>query len=351
MRLAVFVAIALSGCAAALVPRETSAPDATAPRIRMPGPGAARGLVAARSNAACEACHVEEARAWRGSLHQRAHLEPTYQRALAIEPLPFCRSCHAPEADPSSDPPAELGELGVSCVTCHVTDGPVLAAPRPGVRAERAPHAIVRDARFASGEACASCHEFPFPGKRGRNASELMQSTAREHGASNEASTPCAGCHMPQVAGRRDHRFLGSRDEAFVRSAARISAERLDARRVAITLVPEAPGHAFPTGDLFRRIEISAEAAGPDDMVLGSATKILARHWDLRPGQASRTLSHDDRLGREPVVVTLDVGEAGEGRDLVWRVAYQRVAHLTGADATSAEIDGEIVLDEGRLGP
>jgi hypothetical protein len=39
------------------------------------------------------------------------------------------------------------------------------------------------------------------------------------------------------------------------------------------------------------------------------------------------------------------------GRDIVWRVAYQRVAHPNGIDARDAEIDGEVTLAGGRLQP
>jgi hypothetical protein len=106
-----------------------------------------------------------------------------------------------------------------------------------------------------------------------------------------------------------------------------------------------------PTGDLFRRLELSAEAAGPDEMSLGSAVRYLARHWELRPRQVGRALVRDDRVGERAVEIDLDVGPPAVGRDIVWRVAYQRVAHPNGIDARDAEIDGEITLAGGRLRP
>ena len=39
--------------------------------------------------------------------------------ALQREPIPFCRGCHAPEANATM--PTVATELGVACVTCHVT--------------------------------------------------------------------------------------------------------------------------------------------------------------------------------------------------------------------------------------
>ena len=74
------------------------------PRMPGPAPQAARPGDIALENARCEGCHADIAREWRASMHAQASVDPVYQRALAIEPLPFCRGCHAPEADPSRAP-------------------------------------------------------------------------------------------------------------------------------------------------------------------------------------------------------------------------------------------------------
>ena len=72
----------------------------------MPGPARGRGRPgAAAVNALCEGCHEEVAREWRGSLHRRAYVDRSFAESLAREPDPFCRGCHAPEADPQSPPP------------------------------------------------------------------------------------------------------------------------------------------------------------------------------------------------------------------------------------------------------
>lgn len=58
-------------------------------------------------------------------MHQQAWTDPVFLGAYAIEPLPFCRGCHAPMADISnSNDPARL--LGVGCVTCHVAGEDIL---------------------------------------------------------------------------------------------------------------------------------------------------------------------------------------------------------------------------------
>jgi hypothetical protein len=325
---------------------------AQAVAIAMPRPGRARLDAAVRANEACEACHADVAAEWRGSLHQRADLEPAYRRAFEIEPLPFCRSCHAPEADPHREESASLAELGVGCVTCHLgaDDDRVLAAPREGLVSERAPHPVVRDPRFAAVEACAGCHEFPFPGLRPAGPETLMQSTVREHASSAARDRPCAECHMPRLEGtRRAHGFVASRSPEVVRSAVDVRVERRG-DLVRIELHPRVSGHAFPTGDLFRRVEIAIEALGPDRLVLAREQRYLARHFELSPGAVGRRLAHDDRVHDEPRVVAFSMPEHAT-RELAFRVAYQRVAHPLDAGSEHALVEGEIVLAEGILAP
>ncbi|EYF07768.1 multiheme c-type cytochrome [Chondromyces apiculatus] len=332
----------------------------------MPTPARARLEAAVVVNLSCERCHADVAQEWRGSLHHAANTEPAYRRAFAIEPLPFCRSCHAPEAVPTEVESSLVGGLGVGCVTCHVTgDGAgelarnaafgvaVLAAPWRGAgKPPDAPHGVVREARFGGAEACAGCHEFAFPTARGGGVESLMQSTITEHRASAAAGQSCASCHMPAgKTGRRSHGFVGSRDEAFVRSAVTVTARRMSATRVAVTLTPANSGHAFPTGDLFRRLSVSAEALGPDEMVMGEQERFLTRHFVLRPGQIGRRLVADDRVHGEAVVVELEVGPGGVGRTIGWQVAYQRVAHPNGVDERTATIEGEVRVASGRLPP
>src|SRR5688572_9202237 len=118
---------------------------------RMPGPWPVRpkgALVdAVQMNTRCEGCHADIAQEWRDSLHSHAYSNPEFQSALAIEPLPFCRGCHAPEANPVATTDVALQRLGVACVSCHVVDGAVLAAPTE----KRSPeHALLRSAAFAT---------------------------------------------------------------------------------------------------------------------------------------------------------------------------------------------------------
>jgi hypothetical protein len=312
----------------------------------MPGPAAGRGLAAVRRNAACERCHEVEAREWRGSLHHLADTDRAYRESFALEPLPFCRGCHAPEADPDREEAPAVAALGVGCVTCHETrEGEVLAAASSEPSAS--PHPVRRSARFGGDAACASCHEFAFPG---RSLGPAMQSTVSEHRASPRADTPCAGCHMPRApSGRRNHAFAASRDEGSLRGATRVEARRTSARRVTISLSPVALGHDFPTGDLFRRIVVSVAPSGQGR---GGAERVLGRRFRLDATGDGKVASGDDRVNAgAPKLVEVELGEEAIGRPVEWSVTYERVAHPEGLDGGAAEVEARTVLAHGELPP
>ncbi|MFO0614976.1 MAG: multiheme c-type cytochrome [Polyangiaceae bacterium] len=339
----------------------TSAPSA-APGTPLPMPGPERGRLGAavKENAECVRCHADVAAEWSASLHHTSDTEPAYRVSFDIEPLPFCRSCHAPEAIADRDEPDDVRELGVGCVTCHVTEpGAVLAAPRAAGASmgsplgpyERAPHRVIRDARFASGGACAGCHEFAFPGREVRSVEDLMQGTMAEHAASSRREQACADCHMPAASSgsappRRSHRFTTSRDAEQVRRAVEIRAERVDDTHVLVSLLPDQLGHAFPTGDLFRRVEISAWVA---DDPSNKAVRFLARHFGAEAAGMGRKLLSDDRVRDGGAKILLELGAASAGKPVAWSVRYQRVAHPNGIDERDATLEGELELASGTL--
>ncbi|WP_437942009.1 multiheme c-type cytochrome [Sorangium sp. So ce341] len=332
---------------------------------RMPGPEPPRNLDPVAVNRDCERCHAEIAREWRGSKHQRAYVDAPFQAALAKEPLPFCRGCHAPEARPARPPPRERAELGVACVTCHVVDGAPLAAPMQAGEDQGArrpvPHPVLRDPRFASAAACGGCHEFTFPDGAARRAPEPMQLTLTEHAASAYAGVPCARCHMPLTgdgpSAHRSHAFASSRDPEAARGALRVEAQRTSPTAARITLRTARVGHAFPTGDLFRRLEVRAEILGDDHAVIASARRFLGRRFAETPGPLgahARTTVSDDRPGApalagRPVVVEFDLGPAAERLPIHYEVVYQRVAHASDGREDEAVIESEVSLIRGSL--
>jgi len=322
----------------------------------LPGPSPrGRGVSeAARLNAGCEGCHAPIAAEWRASLHSRSHTDEAYQRAYAREPLRFCQGCHAPEADTSRAVPEAAAQLGVACVTCHVVEGELLGATTPSSN-RAAPHAVVRDARLDGNAACATCHEFEFPDRSARRVPELMQSTLSEHARSAQSDRPCASCHMPLRddggAPHRSHAFLGGHDPDLVKSAVDVAAERRG-DSVRVTLAPRELGHAFPTGDLFRRLEVTAEAIGPEWQVSASQRRYLTRHWQREKspfGLVVRRAVQDDRPLASAVQVDLPLGSAAAHLPIAWRVAYQRVEHPRSDHEDDSQLEGEIELANGTL--
>lgn len=302
-------------------------------------------------------CHTEEAAEWHRSEHRTSFSDPVFQRALALEPSPFCVGCHAPEG--SGSEPARA-ELGVACVTCHLAGEVVLAAPKATERP--APHAIERRAEFAAQGACAGCHEFSFGDDARRPAPLPMQRTITEHARSPLASTTCAECHMPHVPGasgpRRGHAFADTRDPAWLRRSLRATAARLGATGARVTLSLSRVGHAFPTGDLFRRLALRVDALDERGVVVASAARTLSRRFGTviaADGGPIRVELSDDRPGaagpQPDTIVDLDPGLAARGASLRWTVALERVLHAADGREADAIVAGVVPLAEGELPP
>ena len=320
----------------AATPSSSAVPSST---FRAPG-----GADPVRANAACGACHVAIAAEHAASEHRTAFTDPAFQRALALEPFPFCRSCHATEADPAVPPTAPLAALGVSCSACHGDpQAPLAAHPSPS-----SPHAITVDATFGSDAACARCHEFLFPDRHRRSTAQFFQRTASEHAASPHARTSCVDCHLPRRDGHRSHALASSRDPQAIARAVKVEARRVDRGppgRVAVSLVTQGVGHSFPTGDLFRRVVVEAEIVGPEHASLGTRRAYLVRTFrDVPRGLGVvRTEISDTRLvADQPREIVLDLGPPGAQHTIHVRVLYQRVAG--GGPHETAKVGSEVVL-------
>jgi hypothetical protein len=148
----------------------------------------------------------------------------------------------------------------------------------------------------------------------------------------------------------------------MLRRAVKVMAERSSAERARLILSAGDVGHAFPTGDMFRRLEVRAEA-------IDAAGKILAR---AEPTQLARTFidvprdpngkeltfmrveAADTRVpapGMGSRTVELEVPKAPPGARLRWRVVYQRMSTpMADAFGVSQVLD-EVVVAEGVLPP
>lgn len=304
---------------AALAFAALSAVAVPPPAMPHPAPNA---QLRAIDNASCERCHTQIAAEWRQSLHRASFTDKDFQRAIGIEPEPFCKGCHAPERDAA---------IGVACVTCHVPErGAVLAAPG----AAAAPHPLTRSAAFATEAACARCHEFDFPDAPARRTPLAMQRTLTEHRGRTDT---CTTCHMTKRDGHVDHRFAASRDAAVVESAVDVRATR-GAQEIRVTLTPAAVGHAFPTGDLFRRIRVS----------VGGETRFLTRHFRTvqeRPGIVVRSEVADDRVLGGPREIVFPAGDAPARV----RVVYERAEGPSDPPSARAYVAGAVVLFDREL--
>ena len=322
-----------------------------ASHAEMPRPYRKRLDGAVAANARCVSCHPEEAAEWGRSRHRSAATNSAFTRAVEIEPSPFCRGCHAPEGDPEVARASPAADLGVGCVTCHVVhEGSVSSGPKHAPGEEDAPHAVLRSRDFAGAAGCAGCHEFRFPSGEREGDEGFMQTTVREHARSERASTACAGCHMPREGERRSHTFDEPRDPGFLRAHLHADAVRTSSG-IQVKLEQSTPAHGFPTGDLFRRLEVGYEIRREDGTRIAGETRDLARHFVAIPGELGRRLVRDDRVFDEPRTVEFELPSDLPARaHVAWWVTYQRVASVgAGTDPKEATIESEVPLARGDL--
>lgn len=310
---------------------------------RMPGPATAsyeRGA-RERDDAACTRCHGSIAREHEASLHARSFTDESFQKGYAIEPEAFCRSCHAPESKPDAQPDAFARTHGVSCVSCHApsgaANGAVLASP--STRASSAPHAITRVPDFGT-RACTSCHDFAFPGAEAHGEKGRMQKTAREHAASPDRDRSCASCHMTRGEGHAAHGFAVASDRTLLASALDVLAARDPDGRARFVVSARGVGHAFPTGDLFRRLVLRVKTPrGP----IEHAFERRFRAERDASGAPVRFETVDTRLSPSRTVVL--AAPAGS----TWEVVYQRVTAVAQTPPFAATVESEMVLSKGSL--
>ncbi len=328
------------------------APAARAPHLRAPGPGPQgrpAGFEVVLENARCEGCHAEIAEEWRSSLHRASSEDPIFRKAYSVEPAGFCVDCHEPEG---------VASVGTACVTCHVVDGHVVGARARA--ADGGVHAVRAAPWMRTPAACASCHQFDFPGRK-----TPMQDTVREHARSSRSAESCQSCHMPRVAGadgrahaRHDFHVIGDPD--MLRRAVAVSAAAGPTEdEVVVTLVPAAVGHAFPTGDMFRRLEVRASAVDARGEVTQVGKSVpLGRVFSAEDEGGAHTGRRQIADRRVP-----PPGEGAERKAIVrfpkaigadrvsWLVAYQRM------DDDMARVFGleprkdETVIARGELPP
>lgn len=300
-------------------------------------------------DADCQACHPEVATQWAHSRHHTAFTNPDFQRSFARERLAFCRDCHAPglvRAQPLAGEAAEA--LGVGCIDCH-GEGPAVRTG-PGSAAVQAPHLLARDDAFGTAS-CARCHEFAFPPNSHLPAGSMMQTTMREHRASAHTDRGCDACHLPRAGAGVDHSLASTRDPEALRRALAVTATR-EGNDLLVTLEPRDVGHAFPTGDLFRRLALHAELHADGERV-AATTRYLARHFVARRREdgtldpAFAWPEPDDRL-RGPTQIRLPLDPTARGQ-LRWWIDLERVDDRDEHHPERSTIASTVRIAEGLL--
>lgn len=355
-RLVSALAVATLACS----PDPSGATDAGLPpklpavEVVTPGPSVFRveDLDVIAQNDACERCHVEIAAEWQSSLHRMAWDDEVFLGAYVVEPIAFCRGCHAPEALVSNthDP---ARHLGVACVTCHVVGHDIVGARAMAPRLDA--HAVVASPAIRTVGWCESCHQFEFPIPQ----EAAMQSTIEEHASSPQAGKTCQTCHMPEVVrgagSHRSHTFRVHGDPEMLRRSVLVTVrEGAPAEHAIVASLRTSPevGHAVPTGDMFRRLEVRARTVG-DGEELHAATVVLAREFRMeRAAEGLRRIqTGDSRVPADgtPRDAVLRFPRSVAGREVEWSVVYQRMgpdeARLFGVDLATEEV----VVASGRL--
>jgi hypothetical protein len=275
------------------------------------------------SSAECASCHAEIVKDWSLSLHRASFTDVSFQHGYAVEKDAFCKNCHAPDATRVED--------GVACKSCHGT----------------APHDDKGRKHAQASCASSGCHEFAFEGATlPARRSELMQLTVSEHRESGAGATSCVTCHMRNGS----HRFDVSRNATLLREslAMSVSVEK-NVARVRVTLEARDVGHAFPTGDMFRRLLVRVESGSSKT----TFERRLTRTFGPTPTSAKKQMTDDTRLfPHAPTTLKLPIPPGN--RPVTVRVFYQRLTSVgvdlpTSANPPRERLEDEILIAESTL--
>ncbi len=222
----------------------------------------------------------------------------------------------------------------MGCVTCHASatlstrHGHESWVPNPGRRTAVRLEASRPDAL------CEDCHEVRYT-----DTTFVLQRTASEHRASRAKNQSCISCHMARVTTATgthvDHGAFASRDPRLLAEASTIAVSH-EGADVRFVFTRARAGHAFPTGDVFRRLRLVVRDASGK-----RAERILSRKTREIPERDDRPFAD----GNDRSVATVDVHSLTA--PFTWEVVYERVGHPTEANGSGALIDGASVVARG----
>jgi hypothetical protein len=185
-----------------------------------------------------------------------------------------------------------------------------------------------------------------------------MQSTITEHRASEYRDVSCASCHMSRDSkGRRDHRFDVTRNPPFLKNALDVKVTRFKQGRIEFQLTSKGVGHAFPTGDLFRRIRVHVDVLGQEYSALYSAGAFLTRTFETTKSPAGvvrRVLTSDTRISADPTKpsrIIFDFSLESIKFPIEYSITYERVEHPGKIGQPDAVLEGVVELATGVIPP
>lgn len=291
--------------------------------------------VGSLSAAVCAACHPDVAAEWALSVHAQAWVDPQFQAEITKSDNRWlCLNCHTPllvqqdrwpeglvDGDverpvlgdnPGFDP--VLRDEGITCAACHVRNG-VIHGPglveTAGTAPEAAAHPVVADPEFRGADLCLRCHqaEASYPGKT--FVCTFHTGEEWRAGPWDDEGETCVTCHMPAVTravavggperASRRHWWRGAGIPKITGRYPPPEANppglaldaRVDGGALVLTVTNAAAGHALPTGDPERWVQV--------DVTFTRGDAPVGAPWTLRIGQVwewtapPRKLS-DDRL-------------------------------------------------------
>jgi len=267
---------------------------------------------------------------WRTSAHAQAWIDPQYQAEITKSGNTWlCLNCHTPLAlqqeqwavgleagdvehpilvdNPGFD--SALRNEGITCAACHVREGAIVG---PGLGGE-APHPVKVDPSFRSGALCERCHEAQHRYEGKNFLCAFGTGTEWRQGPWFAEGKTCNDCHMPSIERPAAtggpvrevarHWWEGSGipklhdsprppDEAN-RPGLDLKGS-VDDGHLVVVMTNAWAGHALPSGDPERWVQVDARFLDASGSEVGTWTHRIGQRWEWEP--TPRKLS-DNRLG------------------------------------------------------
>ena len=190
----------------------------------------------------CLQCHEEQHNQWKKSSHAKSLTSKSFLAAYSLEPQEWCLNCHAPLR---AEKDIQISQQGVNCAVCHIRENKIYSSKE----STDCVQPVYRDLAFNTSGLCANCHDFPFPLSLHpfKESNIRMQQTAFQFANSvwHADGLKCQSCHM-----RKSHsmNILSKTSFKFVKKNSDLISVKIKISQI---------GHNWPTGDLFRAIDIS----------------------------------------------------------------------------------------------